>query len=148
MKSERGSAAAEEYGGRGTAHQSLDQERQKAALLAQQAVAARQELAASTATYRQALDEERARSAALESEIAAARHEREAQTAQLRKASEETRLLRQVTENSVRALQQSLQQERHRTEAMARDIEAARRTIEPRAAPEATVNSSISETYR
>jgi len=42
-------------------------------------------------------------------------------------------------------LRQSLQQERDRTEAMARDIASARRTIDVRVTPEAPVNSSISK---
>jgi len=124
--------------------QSLDRERQKAAALAQEAAAARQELTTSTAMHRQALDEERARSAALVGELTTAQREIETQAAQL-KASEETGKLRQVSESSMTDLRQSLQQERDRTEAMARDIESARRTIDVRVTPEATVNSSISK---
>jgi hypothetical protein len=125
--------------------QSLDQERQKTTALAQEAAAARQELATSTAKHHQALDEERTRSAALAGALTAAQHENEMQAAQLRKASEETGQLRQETESSMKDLRQSLQQERDRTEAMARDIESARRTIDVRVAPEATVSSSLSK---
>jgi len=125
--------------------QSRDQERQKTAALAQEAAAARQELTTSTATHRQALDEERARNAALAGELAAAQREIETQAAQLRKASEEPGKLRQVSESSMTDLRQSLQQERDRTEAMARDIASARRTIDVRVTPEAPVNSSISK---
>src|SRR5437879_11240486 len=117
--------------------QSLEQERQKTAALAQEATAARQELTTSTAKHRQALDEERARSGALASELATAQRENEVQTAQSRKASEETGQIRQATESSIRDLRQSLQQERNRTEAMAQDIESARRTIDVRVTPEA-----------
>ena len=125
---------------------SLEQERQKTATLAQEAAAARQELTTSTAKHRQALDEERAHSAALASELATAQRENEVQTAQSRKASEETGQIRQATESSIRDLRQSLQQERNRTEAMAQDIESARRTIDVRVTPEATANSGISKT--
>ena len=67
------------------------------------------------------------------------------QAAQLRKASEETEQLRQATESSITDLRQSLQKERDRTEAMARDIESARRTIDVRVAPGATADSDISK---
>jgi len=121
--------------------QSLEQERQKAAALAQQAAAARQELTTSTEKHRQALDEERAHSAALKSELATAQRENELQAAQLRKASEETGQLKQATERAMTELRQSLQQERDRTEAMARDIQSARRTVDVRPTPEPTVSS-------
>jgi hypothetical protein len=121
--------------------QLLEQERQKTAAVAQEAAAARQELTASTAEHRQALDEERLRSAALASELATAQRESEMQATQLRKASEETEQLKQATERAMTDLRRSLQQERDRNEAMARDIECARRTIDVRATPEPTVNS-------
>jgi hypothetical protein len=123
---------------------SLDQERQKTAALAEVA-AARQELTTSTAKHRQALDEERARSAALAIELATAQREKEMQATQLRKASEETRQLRQATESSIRDLRQSLQQERARAKAMAREIESARGTVDVRVTPEATADNSISK---
>jgi hypothetical protein len=69
--------------------QSLGQERQKTAAVAQEVAAARQKLTASTAQHRQALDEEHARSAALASELAQARREVETQVALLRKAGDE-----------------------------------------------------------
>src|ERR1700680_3127355 len=50
--------------------QSLEQEREKTAAVAQDAAAARQELTASTAKDRRALEEERARGAALANELA------------------------------------------------------------------------------
>ena len=76
--------------------QSLEQERQKAAALAQETAAVRQELTTSTAQHRQALDEERARVAALARQLATAQHEIEVQAAQLRKASDETGQLKQA----------------------------------------------------
>ncbi|WP_213291298.1 hypothetical protein, partial [Bradyrhizobium sp. sGM-13] len=68
---------------------SVEQERQKAAALAEEVATARKELTTSAAKHREALDEERARSAALKSELATAQRENEMQSAQLRKASEE-----------------------------------------------------------
>ena len=93
--------------------------------------------------HRQALDEERARSAALASEVAMARREIETQAALLRKAGDEAVQLKQAAENAMRELRQSLQQERDRTEAMARDLESARRTIDGRVALERTANSHV-----
>jgi chemotaxis protein histidine kinase CheA len=102
--------------------QSLEQEWQQTAALAQEAAAARQELTTSTAQHRQALDEERARSAALASELAMAQREIETQAAQLRKATEETGQFKQATEKTMAELRESLQQARDRTAAMARDL--------------------------
>jgi len=124
--------------------QSLEQEQQKTAALAQEAAAARQELTASTEQHRQALDEERARRAALWSELAVAQREIEMQAAQLRNASDETRQLKQATESAMVKLRQSLQQERDRTEAIARDREPARRTIDVRVTSELAASSPIS----
>lgn len=106
--------------------QDLHRERGKSAALAEDVAAARQELTANAAKHRQALDEERTRSAALMAELAAARHENETQTAQLRKNDEEKAQLTQATERTVADLRQSLQQERERAEALAREAEAAR----------------------
>ena len=85
--------------------------------------------------HRQALEEERARRAALGSELATAQHENETQAAQLRKASDEAAQLKQAAESATAELRQYLQQERDRTEAMARDLEPARRTVGVRIAP-------------
>ena len=115
------------------------------AVLALEAAAARQELAASTAQHRQALEEERARRAALWSELATAQREIEVKAAQLRQASEETEQLKQATESATAELRQSLQQERDRAEAMARDLEAARRTVGARVTSEPAASSPISK---
>jgi hypothetical protein len=125
--------------------QSLEQERQKTAALAQEAAAARQELTASTAQHRQALEEERARRAALWSELAVAQREIEVQAAQLRNASGETNQLKQATESATVKLRQSLQQDRDRTEATARDLEPAGRTTDVRVTSELATNSPISK---
>jgi hypothetical protein len=126
-------------------------ERDKAAALLQDATAARQEQAASMVQHRQALDEERAHSAALASELAMASREIETQAASLRKAGDEAKQLKQAgdeavqlkqaAESAMAELRQSLQQERDRTEAMARDLESARRTIDERLALERSAKS-------
>jgi hypothetical protein len=132
--------------------QLLGQERDKAAALLQDATAARQELAASMVQHRQALEEERARSAGLASELAMARREIETQAALLRKAGGEAAQSKQAGDEAVQLkqaaeneLRQSLQQERDRTEAMARDLESARRTIDGRVALERTANSQSAQ---
>ena len=61
--------------------------------------------------------------------MAAERRENETKTTQLRKAIEDMAELAQTTERTVADLRQSLQQERDRAEAMAREIESAQRTI-------------------
>ena len=124
--------------------QSLEREREKTTVLAQEAAAARLELTASTAQHRQALEEGRARRAALWSELAVAQREIETQAAQLRKASDETKQLKQATESAMVELRQSLQQERARTEAMARDIESAH-TVGVRVTPEPAASSPTSK---
>jgi hypothetical protein len=80
-----------------------------------------------------------------------ARREIETQAASLRKAGDEAKQfkqadeeavqLKQAAESAMAELRQSLQQERDRTEAMARDLESARRTINERAALEHSANS-------
>jgi hypothetical protein len=125
------------------AAQSLAQEREKAATLLQDATAAREELTVSAVQHREALEEERARSAALASELATARHEIETQAALLRKADGETVQLRQVSESAISELRQSLQLERDRTEAIARDLESTRRTTDGRVTLERAANRQI-----
>jgi hypothetical protein len=95
----------------------------------QDATVARQELTATTTQHRQALEEERTRRAGLASELAMARREIETQAALLRKAGDEAVQLKQAAENAMAEPRQSLQQERDRTEAMARDLESERRTL-------------------
>jgi hypothetical protein len=122
----------------------LEQEREKTATLTLQTISARQELAASTERNRQALDEERARSAALASQLAEAQREIETQAVQLRKASEDTEQLKQDTERAATDLRRSLQQERDRTETMARNVEFAGRATDMRVGTEVATNSDIS----
>ena len=106
---------------------SPEQERHKAAALAE-AAAARQELTANAAKHRQAIDEERALRDALSGELATAQREVDTRAAQLRKANDETRQIKQAAESAMAELRHSLQQERRKTEALARDLAASRRT--------------------
>lgn len=108
------------------AEQVLKQERERAAILADHAAAARQELLASTAQHLRALDEERAHSAALASELAMARREIEAQTAQSHQADPDTAPLKQAdTANAA----QSLEQQRQQMAAALADAAAARQEL-------------------
>ena len=92
---------------------------------------------------RHELEEERARGAALASELATARREIETQVALLREARNEAVQLKQAAESAMAELRQSLQQERDKTEAMARDLESVRRTMDARVTPERAANSEI-----
>jgi hypothetical protein len=119
--------------------QTLGQEREKMAALVQDASAARRELTAGTVQHRHALEEERARGAVLASELATARREIETQIALLREARNEAVQFKPAAESAMAELRQSLQQERDKTEAMARDLESVRRTMDARI----TANSEI-----
>ncbi|CAN7500472.1 hypothetical protein [Bosea sp. LjRoot237] len=105
--------------------QSLEQERQKTAALAQ-AAAARQALSLNVAQYRQALDDERVQRTALAAELAAARRDVEAQAAQLRKAGDEAGQLRQA---ETAKAEQALERERQKTAALAQQVTAARQAL-------------------
>jgi hypothetical protein len=116
----------------GQSTRSLEEERERASALALEAAVARKELAASTGQNRQVLEQERARSVALERELVTVQREIETQAAQLQKAVDEAVQQKQAAESSIAELQQSLQQERGRTEAMARDLATVRRTMDGR----------------
>jgi hypothetical protein len=125
--------------------QSLGQERERTAALAQEADTVRRELTASAAQYRQTVDEERARSAALASELATAKREIETQAAQSRGANDETERLKQTAERTAAELLQSLEQERDRATTIARDHDSAGRTSGVRVTPEPAANSPAVE---
>ena len=110
----------------------IKQEREKTAALAQEVAEARQELITSTAKQLQAIDEERARSAALASELETTQRAIETREAQSQKAVDEATQQKQAAEATIAELRQSLQQERDRTEAMARDLASVRRTMDER----------------
>jgi hypothetical protein len=128
--------------------QLLEQERMRAAAVAEQAATARLELAASTEKHRQALEEERARSLALSGEVAASRRKVETLTEQLRVASEAEVQARQAIERTTMDFRKSLQQERDRAEAMARDVESLRRTIVARSTSAVAANNQASNAAR
>jgi len=128
--------------------QLLEQERMKAAAVAEQAAAARLELAASTEKHRQTLEEEHARSLALSGEVATSHRKIETLTEQLRVASEAEVQARQAIERTTMDFRKSLQQERDRAEAMARDVESLRRTIVARSTSEVAANNQASNAAR
>jgi hypothetical protein len=106
--------------------QSLQQEREKAAALLKEAETARA-ATASGDQQRRALDEAKARLAALTDELTRTRREAEARDAQSRKANDAAAQQRQAAEREIAELRRSLQQERSRTEATARDLASAPR---------------------
>ncbi len=110
--------------------QSLRQEQEKTAALTQEVGAARQAMTASAEQQRRALDEAQMRAAALASELAGTSSEIETQAAQSQKAVDEAVEQKQTAEATIAELRQSLQQERRRTEAMARDLASARRPVD------------------
>ncbi|SHL05236.1 hypothetical protein SAMN05444159_4869 [Bradyrhizobium lablabi] len=140
----------------------LQQERDRAEASSRELAIARREIETNAALLNEARDDaaqfkqtservtaelqqEHDRVEALASELAKARREVETQAAQLRKADGEAAQLRQAAASATAELQQSLQQERNRAEAMARDLEATRRTLDGRAAPEHAANSQSAE---
>ncbi|HEV7258034.1 MAG TPA: hypothetical protein VGN82_09645 [Bosea sp. (in: a-proteobacteria)] len=142
--------------------QALKQERERSAVLAEQATAARQELATSAQQHARALDEERTRNAAVTKELATARLDIETQTERLRRANSEIALSKQAEatktgqmleqhRQNVAALAeavaarqelttttaqhiQTLEQERARNASLAGELALARREIETHAA--------------
>lgn len=121
---------------------SLEEARENAAALALEAAAARKELTASAEQHRQALEEERGRRAAIWSELATAQREIEAQAGQLRQAGKEAEQLKKAAESATAELQQYQQRERDRTEALARDRDAARRTAAARVKPQPSTGNA------
>ena len=122
--------------------QSLQQEQEKTAALMQEAKAA-QAMTANAEQQRRALDEAQARAAALASELAGTRREIETQAAQSQKAVDEAVQQKQTAEAAIADLQQLLQQERDRTEAMARDLASVRRTMDVRVTAGRSADSDV-----
>jgi hypothetical protein len=81
----------------------------------------------------QSLKQERERAEALAGELAQARREVEAQAALSSKKGDEAAQLKRAAEKATAELQQSLQQERERAEALAGDLVEARREVEAQA---------------
>ena len=123
--------------------QLLQQEQEKTAALTQEVGAARQAMTANAEQQRRALDEARARAAALASELAGTRREIETQATQSQKAVDEAVQQKQTAEAAIADLQQLLQQERDRTEAMARDLASVRRTMDGRVAAGRSADNDV-----
>jgi septal ring factor EnvC (AmiA/AmiB activator) len=121
---------------------SLQQEQKKTAALTQEVGAARQAITASAEQQRRALDEAQARAAALASELAGTRLQ--TQAAQSQKAVDEAVQQKQTAESTIAELRQSLQQERDKIGAMARDHASARRPMGQRATGGDAPDSPIS----
>ena len=113
--------------------QSLQQEQKKTASLIQEAKATQATMTAAE-PQRRALEEAQARAAALASELAGTQREIETRTAQSQKAADEAVKQKQAAEATVAELRQSLQQERDKTSAMARDLASMQRTMGERVA--------------
>jgi hypothetical protein len=118
----------------------------KVALLSKAADELAQLKKAATAELEQSLQEERDRSTALTTELATAHREFETKMSLLSKARDETVQLREAAEAKVAELGQSLQQERDKAAALARDLESARHVIEARTTLDRTANSPIGQT--
>jgi predicted nucleic acid-binding Zn-ribbon protein len=128
-----------------TRAQSLEQERDKTAAVAQQATASLQQLAANAEQSRGALEEEKTRVAALTGDLAAARRDLDTQATLSSNAQDETNQLRLTTEATMAELRRSLQDERDKTASLARDLETALRATETRARPDHTASSPIAQ---
>src|SRR3984893_8718167 len=105
----------------------------------------KQAAASATAELRQSLQQEQDRAKALASELTKARREVERRAELLRKADGEAARLKQAAASATAELRQSLRQEHDRAEAMARDLEATRRTLDGRAPPEHAANGQTAE---
>ena len=131
--------------------QSLQQERGKAEVLAQSLATAQREIdkhtalankaaddatqiklaAESTATeLRQSLQQERGKAEALAQSLATAQREIDKHTALANKAGDDAAQIKRAAESTAAELRQSLQQERGKAEALAKDLARARREME------------------
>jgi hypothetical protein len=80
------------------------------------------------------LQQERERSLQLQQDLASVKRELEAQTALATKTNEEATRVKQVADTGAAELKQSLQQEREKAEALARELSTAREKISTQAA--------------
>ncbi|PJG51710.1 hypothetical protein CVM73_29790 [Bradyrhizobium forestalis] len=112
--------------------QSLQQERERNAALAQQADGARS-ATANAEQQRRALEEAQAHAAALEGKLAQTRRDIEILNGQLREANDAVSQQRQAANREIAELRQSLQQERNKTEARERDLASVSRRTDERA---------------
>jgi DNA repair exonuclease SbcCD ATPase subunit len=128
--------------------QSLQQERDRAEALASKAgdAAAQIKRAAESATaeLQQALQQQRDKAEALAQTVAGARREIDMYAALAGKASDDAALMK-AAESATAELRQSLQQERARAEALARDLDSARRLAAQRGAPEPATIAQVAQ---
>src|SRR5205814_3733283 len=87
-----------------------------------------------TAELRQSLQKEHDRAEALSAELAKAQRNTETQLALSSKAGDEAAQVKQAAESATAGLRQSLQKERERVEALADELERARRDTGPQPA--------------
>jgi hypothetical protein len=109
--------------------QSLQQERERSAVLVAEAKAARA-VTADAEQQRRALEEARAHAAALASKLTEMRREIESRNVQLREAADAASQQEQAAGREIADLRQSLQQERSRADARERDLASAERPDE------------------
>jgi predicted RNase H-like nuclease (RuvC/YqgF family) len=100
-------------------------------------------MATTAEPQRRALEETQARAAALASELAGARREIETQAAQSQKAVDVATKQKQAAESTIAELRQSLEQQRDRTEAMARDLATVRSTTDGRVTGARSADSQV-----
>jgi hypothetical protein len=127
--------------------EALEEERARSSGLASELTSARRDLETKVPPYNNTVDElaqlrkaaeartaelqqERDRSAALASELATARRDLETKAALSSDAGDELAQLRKATEAKTEELRRSLQQEREKVAALARDLETAKRMSE------------------
>jgi DNA-binding ferritin-like protein (Dps family) len=128
--------------------ESLEYERDRADALASKAGddAAQTKRAAESAAaeLRHALQQERDKAEALAQTVASARREIDMYAALAGKASDDAALVK-AAESTTAELRQSLQQERARAEALARDLESTRRLAAQPSAPEPTTIAQVAQ---
>ena len=122
--------------------QSLQQEQKKTAALMQEAKAAQATMTAAE-PQRRALDEAQARAAALASELAGTQREIETRATQSQKAVDVAVQQKQAAETTAAELRRSLQQERDKTSAMARDLASMQRPTGESVAVRRSANGSV-----
>jgi len=128
-----------------TARREIDTHAALSSKAGDEAARLKQVAESTAAEMRQSLQRERDKAEALARELATARREIETHVALSSKAADEAAELKQVAESTTAELRRSLQQERNRAEALARDLEFARRTTDPRIALQPAASSPITQ---
>jgi hypothetical protein len=121
---------------------SLEQERDQAVALVPQAAATQQQLAATAEGSRSALVAEQARVAALTDELATTRRGLVSKAAEVSKVADDVKRLKQTAEGAAE-LRQSLQQERDKAAALARDLNTVQRELEARIGSDGLTSSPV-----